>query len=147
MRAYEFITELKNPYDIGLEQAELARQFLSKTPKLFESNDNFKQLTNLLSDFKVDPEIGEKYLPISITSVPIAKYMTIAKSSRLGKLTKITDHNVFFDFGQGERPYPYNNAKEDMLQETLLCKTIEDQEKVMMWIELNFGGDWRVNIQ
>ena len=148
MRSNEFIIEhldLEEIYDIGLWQLEeVTRQLKNDQRNVYESLDDVSKVNKLLAQYKVDPCIGQHYFPISIISIPLGKIMNIARSESIGKLTNITDRNLFFDFGKGERPFPYNLESGDMLHTTLLFASLEEQEKFRSWLHLSFDNSWRI---
>lgn len=149
MKSTEFIFEklnLDEIYDIGKWQLEfISKEFQKNSPELYESSDNVVKFNAFIRDYSITPIIDEIYYPISIIALPIGKMVNLAISTSPGKLTKITEANLFFNFGSGERPFPYNLEGSDMLQTTVLFHSLPEQEKFREWMHLSFNDSWKIS--
>lgn len=149
MKSNEFIIEklnLDEIYDIGQWQLEfISKEFQKNSPELYESSENVVKFNSFLHEYTVTPIVGEIYYPVSIIALPIGKMVNLAISTSPGKLTKITETNLFFNFGSGDRPFPYDLEGGDMLQKTVLFHSLSEQEKFREWMHLSFSNSWRIS--
>lgn len=150
MRSNEFLTEVLNINDIddiGRYQLEECRRELLKQPELFENTENFKKFKDFLGRFNSTTVVGDVYYPISITSIPMGGTISVSYTVSPGRLESITDRNLYFTFGKGPKPFPYNIVGDDMLQQTILCKSIAEQEEFYEWLLLSFDEEWHISRQ
>lgn len=143
MKSTEFLIEHIETDDIGAYQLEECRRELLKLPHLFESTDEYSKVKDFWIQFKKTPVVGEMYLPISVSVIIPGRIMSIARTLKSGSLEEIKNDTLYFDFGKGPKPFPFDRDGEDQLQQTLLCQTEDEQEKVRMWVYMTFK-DWQV---
>lgn len=148
MRAYEFIIEIldiSEVYDIGEHQLRLLhKEFLRTKPKIYESLDSYQTVTSFLDKFEKTPIIGKEYLPISVVTIPAGQFISLSVSEHIGELVRTTENHLIFNFGKGERPFPFNLAGADQLSRTVLCESSDEQNQFMSWVYLTFESPWRI---
>lgn len=146
MRAKEFTIEhldINKIDDIGEYQVEEMRRELLGSSILYENTENYQKIKNFLNRFNEEPIVDQEYLPMSVSAMPLGKIISIARTTKFGKLEKVSEYNLYFNFGEGPKPFPYNLEGGDNLRHTILCKSIDDQEKFIEWAYLSFN-DWKI---
>ena len=147
MRAHEFTNEQLNfddIYDIGEYQIEEIRQVLRSRPALFESSEEYQKIIEFLNNFNVEPMISTMYFPISVTCVPVGKVMSVSYVQKEVQLVRITKNNLYFEINGKSKPFPYDRETGDMLQKTILCKSLEEQDQFTAWLTLSFDTSWQI---
>lgn len=121
---------------------EEIRRLYNETPHLFEANSEYLDFKEFASTVGNQPLEGVVYYLISVDTIPQAKLLTVTITGP-GKLTAISMPNLFFDFGSGPKPFPYNKEGVDLLQHTILCDSPQEQQHYLTLMDLKFA-EWRI---
>ena len=145
MRAKEFIIEHIETDNIAEYQlVDLHFYLLNNKLSIYESTDSYQKVKEYLEKFNKKPIVGNSYFPISISAIPIGKIISIARASTPGILVRIDSPNLYFDFGKGEKPWPYFKEGDDNLQNTILCDNKDEQSKFIEWTYMTFDNSWKI---
>ena len=71
------------------------------------------------------PEVNTDY-------VKQAAFAGATKIKDVGKLTRIATPKLFFDFGKGEKSFPFNQDGGNNFQTTILCESKDEQDRFIM---------------
>ena len=144
MRLDEFVYDLTGDSEIADLQMEDVRKMLLDQPELYENTSDFKSIESFLKTHSVLPVINTAYYLTSITTVPLARIISISVAPIPGVFVKSEGHNLYFDFGHKVKVFPYVKNEKDALQFTILSDSQNQQEQFLTLLLLTFG-EWRIS--
>ena len=134
--------------DVDAIHAAALKQHLLANPSLLESTNEFSNAKKFLENHRTEtPEIGKKYIYVSIQTVPISKFINIARFQKPYKLVDLDNTHAYFEIDNKIKKYPESGTLSgDALTEIYFFLSTTALEKFAVLLDLQFS-DYKKSIK
>jgi 5'(3')-deoxyribonucleotidase len=124
------------------------RELLLQNPELYENEENYKDFKDFISGYRSEiPKLGNDYVYASVSTVPVAKIISIAYFVRQQKLIDITDKSLTFSFNGVKKTFPFvTDATNMLLKKAILFKNLAALEEFKTMLVMRFSN-WRISFK
>lgn len=132
--------------DVWAIQIAEIKKHIVNSPELFESSDNFKELSEFLKLHKTpQPTVGANYIYLSVLSVPVGSSISLAYFNSPHKLIKLENDKAVFNVNGASKQFPAETSfSGDMLQHIYTFESEAEFAHFKDLLLMKFS-EWRIS--